>query len=363
MSIQLRRGTNAERVLITPSEGELIYTTDTKILFVGDGSTLGGNQVSLSATGVLKGQINGDLTLTPYKIAGGGISINSATGSIAASAFNGVFNGSLGSNLNINTRSITNGGNLTINGTTGAITAVSFIGTHTGNVTGNVTGNLTGNVNTGLMTINGSTISSSDSFTSADNHSIGRIHIQDYNQLIVSNSDGSIPYSQINSITLGRECAYIEHRVNRGTLASPARIQAGDVLLNYRVNAHDGSNYLLSSAIQFQIDNAATVSTGHTPGKLIFANMIDTNIVNAKVLSFDSFGRLGVNKSDATETLDVNGTGKFSGYVVVGNYSISQRNALTPINGMIIYNRISNRFQGYQNGAWINLDNGTPVNP
>jgi hypothetical protein len=42
MAFKIRRGTNAERLTITPAEGELIYTTDTKKLFIGDGSTVGG---------------------------------------------------------------------------------------------------------------------------------------------------------------------------------------------------------------------------------------------------------------------------------------------------------------------------------
>jgi len=42
MAFQVRRGTNAERLTITPSECEPVYTTDTKKVFVGDGSTVGG---------------------------------------------------------------------------------------------------------------------------------------------------------------------------------------------------------------------------------------------------------------------------------------------------------------------------------
>ena len=45
MALQIRRGTDAERQGITPLAGELIYTTDTKKLYVGDGTTAGGNQV------------------------------------------------------------------------------------------------------------------------------------------------------------------------------------------------------------------------------------------------------------------------------------------------------------------------------
>ena len=43
--IKLKRGLEANRTAITPDEGELLYTTDDKKLFVGDGSTAGGNAI------------------------------------------------------------------------------------------------------------------------------------------------------------------------------------------------------------------------------------------------------------------------------------------------------------------------------
>ena len=42
MPLQLRRGTDNGRLSITPVTGELIYVTDTKQVFVGDGTTVGG---------------------------------------------------------------------------------------------------------------------------------------------------------------------------------------------------------------------------------------------------------------------------------------------------------------------------------
>jgi hypothetical protein len=42
MALQLRRGTEGTRTGITPAVGELIYTTDTKLIYVGDGTTAGG---------------------------------------------------------------------------------------------------------------------------------------------------------------------------------------------------------------------------------------------------------------------------------------------------------------------------------
>lgn len=44
-TIKVRRGTDANRAGVTPAEGELLYTTDTKKVYVGDGSTAGGNEV------------------------------------------------------------------------------------------------------------------------------------------------------------------------------------------------------------------------------------------------------------------------------------------------------------------------------
>ena len=45
IQVQLRQGTAAENSAFTGAEGELVYTTDSKKLFVHDGSTLGGLEV------------------------------------------------------------------------------------------------------------------------------------------------------------------------------------------------------------------------------------------------------------------------------------------------------------------------------
>jgi hypothetical protein len=63
-------------------------------------------------------------------------------------------------------------------------------------------------------------------------------------------------------------------------------------------------------------------------------------------------------------TLTINATTRVSitnGTLKVANLTTTARNLLTASNGDIIYNSTDNRFQGYQNGAWINLDNGSPA--
>jgi|TARA_B100001013_G_scaffold319802_1_gene228894 hypothetical protein len=95
MALRLRRGTNVERSLITPADGELIYTTDTKRLYIGDGTTAGGNPVDTAGE-----FLGSDIDLNNYNITGTG-NINTTgninvTGSITADG-----NLTLGGNLTI----------------------------------------------------------------------------------------------------------------------------------------------------------------------------------------------------------------------------------------------------------------------
>lgn len=136
MPLRLRRGTNLQRTDFTPEEGELIYVTDyatagVSPLYIGDGVTLGGNEVETGGGGGgltelsqdTTPELGGNLSLAGFEINGtGDIDITgdiTASNNIAANNFIGDLTGDV----------------------TGTIT-----GNITGNVTGNVVGNLTGNV-------------------------------------------------------------------------------------------------------------------------------------------------------------------------------------------------------------------------
>ena len=75
ISVQVRRGTEAERQTMDggvghpakPAAGELIYTTDDKLLYIGDGVTTGGNIVSGGADSIADG------TITAAKLANGAV--------------------------------------------------------------------------------------------------------------------------------------------------------------------------------------------------------------------------------------------------------------------------------------------------
>lgn len=62
MALKFRRGTNAGRTAITPAEGEPIFTTDTKQLYIGDGTTAGG--VAVGGGGGVSDGDKGDITVS-----------------------------------------------------------------------------------------------------------------------------------------------------------------------------------------------------------------------------------------------------------------------------------------------------------
>lgn len=71
MALQLRRGSDAERIAITFAEGELVYTTDTKKIWIGDGTTPGGVNVTAEVE-LSPSQLDKNLDLNNFEINGTG---------------------------------------------------------------------------------------------------------------------------------------------------------------------------------------------------------------------------------------------------------------------------------------------------
>jgi len=149
MALRLRRGTDAERLLITPLQGELIYTIDTKQLYAGDGTTAGGTLVSAEAATTLESLTDTDLA---GKTNGQVLSWNSSSGNwepktLVSNIADGVVEGS---NYQINI--VSDDSTILVNSDTNEFTG-NLTGDVTGDVTGNVLGDVTGNV-TGNLTGN-----------------------------------------------------------------------------------------------------------------------------------------------------------------------------------------------------------------
>jgi len=68
LKLVIRRGSNEERKLVIPSKSELIYTVDSRRVFVGDGTTYGGyvvgNKFYGSGTDVINPTIQQNASIT-----------------------------------------------------------------------------------------------------------------------------------------------------------------------------------------------------------------------------------------------------------------------------------------------------------
>ena len=331
MALKLRRGTEANRTSITPAEGEIIYVTDTKKLYVGDGITPGG---------VLQGGSGGSLT---------GITDN-ATASVLTL---GDANISIDVDLSITGQEIVGDGDINISGDitasgagTGIITANSFIGNLTGAVTGNVIGNVTGDVagnttgyHTGDMT--GSVFADDstllvDGVSSSINSETYKSTTGDFNFTNIDGSDGEVSL-KVNGI---------ENRSVLELNISSASDLTGDLVTQYGtiLFGRDDLNGALNTGLIFGRENSIYI--GQDSGG-------DFTTADKYIVWKDQ--KLGLGQTVPTEVLDVVGNAKATGFIQTGSFTTAERDALTGAEGMMIYNTTNSRYQIYEDGNWLNM--------
>ena len=118
MALRLRRGTSTVLSTITPAEGELVYTTDTKRLYVGDGATVGGISTNSGYTGSASSGYTGSAGVGFTGSTGAGYTGSAGVG-FTGSAATG-YTGSAGSSSSLingsKTASLASTGVLTVTG-------------------------------------------------------------------------------------------------------------------------------------------------------------------------------------------------------------------------------------------------------
>ena len=154
MALQIRRGPTTDRNGKTFAEGELVFDTTEKALYIGDGSTVGGKSASTytdgqatDAAGALLNGATGNVDFT-YNAQTNALTANVTLDGIGLLNVVEDTTPQLGGDLSLNGSDITGTGDINI---TGSVTATSFSGPLTGNVTGSVSGNA-GTVTNGIYT-------------------------------------------------------------------------------------------------------------------------------------------------------------------------------------------------------------------
>lgn len=377
MPLQIRRGTNAERLAMTQplAAGELLFTTNEQKLYVGDGNVLGGIQITgytdndakdSAAAIFTEGSHNG-LTFaynTANNTMAASVNLSNYNGVIRADAFKGSVFADDGSTI---------GGTILVDAVDGVLRG-QHIGTLTGNVTGNVTGNLIGNV-TGNITGNLNGVVTGDLIGSVlgENSTVlldatdntlranvisQNIQTEDLNcQNIVIDLNldfGGIridtqgnttidPYDLFNITTANASSVpnFASFNKARGTIASPAALDTNDGIFSILFAGHSNVDYEVAATIEAAVDGS--VGT-YTPGKLIFQTS-------------DSLGNLLPRL-----TIDSNGTSIFSGMTQIATFTdVNAANAAIGgvgnlANGMMYYDATLSKIRAVAGGVWVDLN-------
>ena len=376
MPLQIRRGTEAERLAmpVALAPGELLYTTDDKRIYVGDGNTLGGivvtgytdeNAQDAAASMLTSGVHTGlaftynDLTNNLDAI----VDLENYAGPISASAFKGTL--------------VADDSTILVDGLTGRVVAPVFADV-TGNVTGDVTGNLildhtsvsgTGDINitgtvyasvglggnldlntssivgtggidivgdaqidgdivaTGSVTVGGGTLV-------IDNYTISQpIPDIDRSIYVTNDSEGII---QFTGITSDVKSGNLYVNVSRGTIDAPADTTAGDSLGGITFTAYHTGAFRTVGAMKMNWSPSAVLGGDVGDAKLIIG--LNTNSGNFVFANFDH-------------------TGTFSAPVLqTGVYTDSPETRPTGVKGMVIFNDSTGKFQGFNGATWVDLN-------
>ena len=286
MSLQIRRGTAAQLGNITPVVGELIYTTDTRAVFVGDGTTAGGIAIAVGGSGNVSGTnlfTNGQVS-AGGNITGGQVT---ATGNITANYFIG--NGSALTGLtassnansltgtvlaaNVVTSSLTSLGTLTSLSVSGTVTSGNLTAAGTVSAAGNISG---GNISatnyisvtiSAIGNITGGNIGTGGQLTATGNIVTSRFFVGNGSQL-TGIAASSVDASGLTGNTLSATVLY-SSLTTVGTLTSLSvsnNIQGGNLKTAGLISASGtvtGGNILTGGNISATANvTGGNVSTG-----------------------------------------------------------------------------------------------------
>ena len=393
MTLRVRRGTNAQRLTITPDEGEVIYTTDTKNVYIGDGTTVGGVLVT-GGGGIIDGSFVGDVKVSLFAD-DSTIMVDGITGNIYAI------------DINATTVTATTADITTVNATAINVTTLNSIN---GNIAGTFVGDITGSVfaddSTVMVDALDGTIRPGRIITRNNDLSIyPEINNQQNSLVMMSNDAKPEIIFQYNSATdMSSNTSALYGAIYFGRNDAIQTISTSGIFgdLNGLYLAADITGGLLNEASYLTIsDDKVGIGTftpaykldvagnGHIANFTFTTNVLDTDdssgitITPAVTMSGDltvendlrvnnkitvdtlEYTTLVTSPSEGTPALISDGTILLTAATRVeissspfkmASFTTSERDLLSAENGDAIYNTTDHKFQGYANGVWVDLN-------
>ena len=341
MPLQIRRGTTAQRLAITPLTGELIYDTTTGQLFVGNGTTLGG----VTTTGIST-EDAADTAASLFSTgshSGITFAYNDAAGRIDATvtvAATGPFDGDLTGSV------FADDSTLLVDGTGGRLVGPLATSGLAANLVVNgfsIVSNSNGNIvlvpnGSGNIQLNGST-------KIGDNSTL-----VDGNIAIVTNTYSTSDGFSFQQHHATADAVNFKFLRTRGTGLSPTAVLNGDTIGDIVYSGNDGTNTIACAAFKLIVDGVPTLN--NIPSKFTFLtnngsstavraelssagiwkinnlgafsgttiNVVDNNNITIGDVRLNADGLSTIN-TNASLTLSANGTGSVNieSVKIIGN--------------------------------------------
>lgn len=364
MALRLRRGTDAQRLTLdgvalpVPAEGELIYTTDTKKLYVGDGATTGGIAVDVANSTLSVDDLTDVDITTVAPTDGQSLVWNDSDSEFQPGDATVLFNKSINLLSDVDTASNApvvgqvlkwdgasfvpandqSGGlisgatydiNITgdVNGSLFATDSTAIIDGTDGRVLGNVVNSTvtTQDVNTAILRLSG--------LDSTGNNKAGIAITTD------GNADDGYSLFDIDAAKESDVGSSVVFTKSRGTHAARTGLNDEDEILGINYFGYDSDNAPSPVAV-IQVAVDGTPTSGKVPGSIVFGT---TNPVTGTV---------------AALSLNAQQTAVFGGAAQLASYAdTTARDAAipTPTAGMMIYLTATNKAQVWNGSAWTDL--------
>ncbi len=392
MPLQIRRGTDAERLAMTQplAQGELLYVTNAQRLYVGNGSTLGGVQIT--------GYTNEDAQDATAQLFSNGthtgitFTYNDASASLNAVVDLANYQGTIGA-TSFKGSIFADDSTLLVDAVSGTIVG-PVTGNITGNVTGNVVGNVTGNITGSVVGDLKGSVFADDSTALVDGPAgvlrgqlIGSLTgdvkgsiFGDDSTLLVDAISGIISGNVFNSSVITNTFTGGSVVINRDpptngiAIYSEASLEDNVDIFNI-ITAHDdaAASGLTFTRSRGTIAAPTALTTDNPIFSLLFAGQSSTTIepsvrfdikLDGSVGSAIVPGKLAIATANASGvmtdrlTIDSKGISTFAGMVTLPTFAdatAATAAVTTPVNGMMYYDSGASKVKAYQGGAWVAL--------